>query len=108
MRKFLDKGLNPCHSSDNVRFLTCCATREVPRMTFSSPNLNKFSLHLLFLLPRPASPYHGAVSLTEQGGEPGPGSPAAMVLLLSGCVRPALPSPPQGQEAPCVPTSQEN
>ena len=31
MLKFQGQGQNLCHSSDNARSLTCCATRELPK-----------------------------------------------------------------------------
>ena len=44
MQKFLGQGSNPCHTSDpdccndNTRFLTCCITRELHRLSINHTN----------------------------------------------------------------------
>ena len=32
MWKFPGQGSNPCHRFGNTRFLTCCVTRELPKL----------------------------------------------------------------------------
>ena len=45
IHKFLGQGLNPYHSSDNARFLTCCTTEELRTaslsLTFSASKIDR-------------------------------------------------------------------